>query len=230
MKDVTAFLHARREKALSVKEMRKVDARAVSLGLPVYLMMENAGNALANYMVGGLGNNLAGKKITVVCGLSNNGGGGFASARHLSYYGAKVTVILLGKPRDIRTDGATLQWKTIEGVDSISKIVVSRNTKEELQRIRQAMTGADGIIDAILGTGYSSKKIRGPASSAIDLVNASTTAYVVSNDVPSGIDPDTGMVPDKAISPDITVVLHQMKRRLHDAGNKVVVSIGIPQR
>lgn len=208
--------------------MRKVDARAVSLGLPVYLMMENAGNALARYMVAGLENNLAGKKITVVCGLSNNGGGGFSSARHLSYYGAKVTVILLGKPRDIRTEDAKLQWKTIERVDSISKIVVSRNTKEELQRIRKAIIGADGIIDAILGTGYSSKKIREPASSAIDFINASTTAYVISNDVPSGIDSDTGIVPDKAVSPDITVILHQMKKGFQGAGDRVVVSIGVP--
>jgi NAD(P)H-hydrate repair Nnr-like enzyme with NAD(P)H-hydrate epimerase domain len=35
------------ERILSVKEMREVDAKAVSLGLPIFLMMENAGNALA---------------------------------------------------------------------------------------------------------------------------------------------------------------------------------------
>lgn len=207
--------------------MRQVDARAVSHGLPVYLIMENAGNALARYMVEGLGDS-AGKKITVVCGLSNNGGGGFASARHLSYHRAKVMVVLLGKPRDIRTKDAKVQWKTIESVASISKIVVSSNTRKELGRMRKAIASSDGIIDAILGTGYSSKKIRDPASSAIDFINAST-AYVVSNDVPSGIHADTGIIPDKAVLPDITVVLHRMKTGLKDAGNIAIASIGIPQ-
>lgn len=53
-----------KEKILSVKEMRKVDAKAVSLGLPVFLMMENAGNALARSMLDGL-QDLQGKKVVV---------------------------------------------------------------------------------------------------------------------------------------------------------------------
>jgi hypothetical protein len=64
------------KKAITVKEMRKVDARAVSLGLPVYLMMENTGNALARQLLLGLRVNVRGKKVAIVCGLSNNGGAG----------------------------------------------------------------------------------------------------------------------------------------------------------
>ncbi len=47
-------------------------------------MMENAGNALARYVSDGLHGDINGKKTTVVCGLSNNSGGGFVTARHLS--------------------------------------------------------------------------------------------------------------------------------------------------
>ena len=39
------------DKVTTVKQMRQIDAKVVSLGLPVYLMMENAGNALARYMM-----------------------------------------------------------------------------------------------------------------------------------------------------------------------------------
>ncbi|MGI0012954.1 MAG: NAD(P)H-hydrate epimerase [Nitrososphaera sp.] len=214
-----------RDKILSVKQMRLVDARAVSLGLPVCFMMENAGNALARYMARGLGN-LEKKNVVVVCGLSNNGGGGFSSARHLSHHGANVTVVLLGKPADLRTKDTELQWKTIEKVTEISKIAA--NTNNKLKDIRKVISGADGIIDAILGTGYSGDEIREPVSTAIDLINSSK-AYVVSNDVPSGVDADTGAIRYKAVSPDITVALHQKKAGLAKVGPVAVVSVGIPQ-
>ena len=99
--------------------MRQIDARAVSLGLLVYLMMENAGNALTRHMIKGLGSHSKKKTVTIMCGLSNNSGGGFASARHMRYYGANVNVILLGRPKDIRTKDAKLQWKTLEKFESI---------------------------------------------------------------------------------------------------------------
>jgi hydroxyethylthiazole kinase-like uncharacterized protein yjeF len=204
--------------------MREVDARAVSLGLPVYIMMENAGNALAEFIRQGLGD-LEKKAVTVVCGLSNNGGGGFASARHLAYYGAKVTIVLLGRPSDILTEDAKLQWKTIERINSISKIYVSR--KMEIEQIKKVITDTDGIIDAIFGTGYSGKKIDEPESTAIDFINSSR-AYVVSNDIPSGIDADTGITPDKSVLPDMTIILHRMKVGMTNVKNSNVVSIGIP--
>lgn len=217
------------KKAITVKEMRKVDARAVSLGLPVYLMMENAGNALARQLLLGLRGNVRGKKVAIVCGLSNNGGAGFSSARHLSYYGANVSVILLGKPAHIRTKDAKLQWTTIEKTNVISKITVER--KNDLRRMKMTIADSNGIIDAILGTGYSGGKIREPASSAIDSINNSV-AYIVSNDVPSGVDADTGIIQEKAVAPDFTIILHRMKLGLQNkkivTGSTDVVSIGIP--
>lgn len=208
---------------VSIEQMRAIDANAVSLGLPVYLMMENAGNALARRMLQGL-SNLYQKKVAVVCGLSNNGGGGLAAARHLAYYGADTTLILLGNPAQLKSPDARLQWKTIENMKSIRK--VSAESKKDLDRVKDMILDADGIIDAIFGTGLSSDVIREPASSAIEYINISR-AYVVSNDVPSGIDADTGRAPHKSVEPDITVVLHMMKKGKLP-GLVVVESIGIP--
>lgn len=215
-----------KEKVLSVKEMREVDAMAVSLSLPVFLMMENAGNALARCMLDSL-QNLHGKKVTVICGPSNNGGGGFASARHLAYYGADVTVILLGKAEKIKTADSRLQWKTIMQLKCIPKIEMI-NIKQ-LDLVKTTVAESDRIIDAIIGTGYSGSKIREPVSSIIDLINASE-ARIVSNDVPSGMDADTGLIPDKAVMPDITVTLHRMKVGLtkNHLATTIVANIGIP--
>lgn len=207
--------------------MRQIDARAVSLGLPVYLMMENAGNALARHMIKGLGLQSKKKTVTVMCGLSNNGGGGFASARHMRYYGANVNVILLGRPKDIKTKDAKLQWKTLEKFESILKISVI--TKADLKRAKEMITNADGIIDAIFGTGYLGKIIKEPQRSAIELINSSK-AYIISNDVPSGTNADTGEVLDISVLPDTIVVLHRMKPGITMKKGRgfVVESIGIP--
>lgn len=107
---------------------------------------------------------------------------------------------------------------------SIEKVVVE--SQEDIVRARQMILDADGIIDAMLGTGFTGKTVREPASSVIDYINAAK-AYVVSNDVPSGTDADPGSVPDKTVVPDVTVVLH-MKKKGKIPGLVVVESIGIP--
>jgi hydroxyethylthiazole kinase-like uncharacterized protein yjeF len=210
-------------KIVSVKQMRAIDAKAVALGLPVYLMMENAGNALARHALCGLGD-LCGKKAVVVCGMSNNGGGGLASARHLAYYGADVTVILLGSSAGLKSPDARLQWKTIENMKRIAKLMAEG--KKEIDGVKHAILAADCIIDAIFGTGLMGGVIREPASSAIDYINMSN-AYVVSNDVPSGVDADTGRALGKSVKPDVVVVLH-LKKKGKLPGKAVVESIGIP--
>ena len=80
---------------ISSAEMRAIDENAEWLGVDRILLMENAGSNVARTVYQWLGG-LAGKKIVVVCGTGNNGGDGFAAARHMAGLGAKVTVILLG--------------------------------------------------------------------------------------------------------------------------------------
>ena len=81
-------------------------------------MMENAGHGVADFVVRKF-KNLKNKKIVAVCGTGNNGGDGFVASRHLAGYGAKVVVILLGSPSDLRSEEARLNWSIIEKMDSI---------------------------------------------------------------------------------------------------------------
>lgn len=101
-----------------------------------------------------------------------------------------------------------MQWKTLEKFESILKISVI--TKADLKRAKEMITNADGIKDAIFGTGYLGKIIKEPQRSAIELINSSK-AYSISNDVPSGTNADTGEVLDISVLPDTIVVLHRMK-------------------
>lgn len=68
---------------------------------------------------------------------------------------------------------------------------------------------ADVVVDAILGTGVRGS-IREPSRSAIEAINSSE-AFRVSVDIPSGLNPETGVVDDIAVSADLTVTFHSMK-------------------
>lgn len=209
---------------VTVEQMRQIDANAVNLGLPIQVMMENAGNTLARHLKDVI--DVKNKHIVVICGKGNNGGGGLVCARHLVCHNAKVNVILFGKPEEL-SDAAKTHWKILQSMSSVKLYAILE--RKSLLKKKQLILDADAIIDAIFGTGYEGK-IREPASTAIDLINESH-AYKVSNDVPSGLDPNTGKVSDKAVIADATVVLHRMKVGLHKnkfAGKITLANIGIP--
>lgn len=195
------------------------------LGMRRFLMMENAGHGLADFVAQRF-KNLKGKKIVAVCGTGNNGGDGFVASRHLAGYGAKITVVLLGSPRDLKSEEARLNWGIIEKMDSIEIIFGKELTGEVKSRIAKAGI----ILDGIFGTGIKGE-IREPYASAIDVINRSK-AYIVAVDVPSGFDPNTGKIHEKCVRADATVTFHRLKVGLAKGkkytGPVHVERIGIP--
>ncbi|MFQ5920434.1 MAG: NAD(P)H-hydrate epimerase [Nitrososphaerales archaeon] len=210
---------------ITVEQMRRIDANAVGMGLPIHLMMENAGRNLAGHLNDVL--NLKKKRrVVVISGTGNNGGGGLASARHLSCYGARVDAILLGNPERL-TDPSRRHWKILQNAKSVNAHTIPDRT--QLLGKKKLVLKADAIVDAIFGTGYEGR-IREPAATAIALINESN-AYKLSNDVPSGLDPNTGKVRDRAVRADATVALHRLKAGLNKnrfTGQIILANIGIP--
>ena len=70
-------------KFVSVKQMKKTDQNAVTYGMPIELMMENAGREICNQVLKKIKKHKF-KKILVIAGNGNNGGGVIAASRHLS--------------------------------------------------------------------------------------------------------------------------------------------------
>ncbi|MFK5856274.1 MAG: NAD(P)H-hydrate epimerase [Bacteroidota bacterium] len=94
------------EKALILEEFKEMDYYAVSnYGLPIELMMENAGLQLANLIAS---NTLKEKIIKIGVGNGNNGGGGLVAARRLAGWGYTVYLDLF---TDITKDLPTIQLK-----------------------------------------------------------------------------------------------------------------------
>ena len=68
---------------VTVKQMKLIDQKAVSYGMPIELMMENAGREICNQVLKKIKKDNI-KKILVIAGHGNNGGGVIAASRHLS--------------------------------------------------------------------------------------------------------------------------------------------------
>jgi NAD(P)H-hydrate epimerase len=190
--------------------------------------MENAGHGLARIAVERFGP-LKGKHVLVVCGSGNNGGDGLAAARHLSTFGATVTVAILAKPEEIKTSEASLNWKIINGLRQVFTVRVCDST-DALNDSTPLFSEVDLIVDAIFGTGIKGR-IREPQRTAIELVNLSSSPKLAV-DLPSGMDPDTGRVTDICVRADVTVTLHKPKPGLLGdkkwVGEMFVAEIGIP--
>lgn len=213
-------------KPITSDQMYRIEENGHSvLGMHRFLMMENAGHGLADFVARRF-KNLQNKRIVAVCGTGNNGGDGFVASRHLAGYGAKITVVLLGSPSDLKSEEARLNWGIIEKMDSIEIIFGKDLTDEVKGRIAKAGI----ILDGIFGTGIKGE-IREPYASAIDAINKSK-AYVVAVDVPSGFDPNTAQIHEKCVRADATVTFHRLKVGLVKGkkytGPVHVEPIGIP--
>ena len=192
-------------KPITSDQMYRIEENGESvLGMRRFLMMENAGHGVADFVAHKF-KNLKNKRIATVCGTGNNGGDGFVASRHLAGYGAKMTVILLGSPSDLRSEEARLNWGIIEKMDSIEIIFGKELTDEVKTRIARAHI----ILDSIFGTGIKGE-IREPYTSAIDAINKSK-AYVLAVDIPSGFDPNTGQIHEKCVRADATITFHRPK-------------------
>ncbi len=165
-------------KIVSAEEMRAIDrASSERYGVPSLTLMENAGAAVAEYV---LSHHAAAERIVVFCGKGNNGGDGFVAARRLHEQGKKVQVILLAEPGDLRGDAAVMFGK-------LPGRAIAVRSSEELKGTRASLQ-ADLFLDAVLGTGFK-PPVSGLYADAIGIMNASG-APVIAVDIPSGADAD----------------------------------------
>lgn len=190
---------------ISPAEMSTVDANCEYFGLLPLQLMENAGAALARQ----IRTRAAGDKIVIVAGRGNNAGDAFVAARHLG--DLQVTVLLLGRSRDIATEEARRNWRILDEMGFDLREVRDPEDLDALSRY-------EIVVDAVFGTGVRGT-IHGIEASAIEAMN-SCGRTVISVDVPSG------MGTDKEVKPELTVTFHRPKVGM--SGKVEVASIGIP--
>lgn len=212
------------------EEMRQIDSIAADkYGIPEILLMENAGKATADVFTNILGG-LAGKMAVIIAGSGNNGGDAFVAARHIANRGAKVRVFLLGTAAHLKPAAALNRDICVKmGLD-----VYALDEERDWDRLGISLRFADGIVDGIIGTGFSGE-LRPDTAKLIKLINDSGKP-VVSIDLPSGVNSDTGAVSTVAVRADMTVTLgvpkpgHFFCPGAAHTGRLVVDDIGLPSQ
>jgi ADP-dependent NAD(P)H-hydrate dehydratase / NAD(P)H-hydrate epimerase len=210
-------------KIVTAAEMRAIDrATSERFGVPSLTLMENAGTAVADYILPRCGSV---EHFAVFCGKGNNGGDGFVIARKLHEHGKKVHVILLADPAELRGDAA-IMFKKLPATP-----VVVRASAEFNGEPVQVALGTQVCVDAILGTGFH-PPVSGLYAEAIARINA-CDAMVVAVDIPSGADADAMTLQQGMIARADSIVTFTAPRPAHlfgslTAGPTVVASIGSP--
>jgi len=215
---------------VTAAQMADVDRSAVEdFGITLLQMMEQAGSHLADVVRMEAGGDLREQRVVVAVGPGNNGGGGLVAARHLVNRGASVRVVL-ARPALRMSEAARHQLATLIAMGAHCCVATYDLTDEELEHV---LVNADVVVDAVLGY-----RIHGaPRDEAERLIGFIVRAGrpVVSLDLPSGVDPDTGEAAGIAITATATLTLALPKPGLFRgegpdrAGRVYLGDIGLPE-
>lgn len=212
------------------KQMHEIDEAAINdFGLPELALMESAGHRVAQVAKNFL-HDVNNKSICVLAGSGNNGGDALTAARYLSNMGARIKIFLTGN-KNHRTDSLNAQIRILRTMDLEIQQLDSDRAWEKLQ---VTLRFTDAVIDGILGTGFFGE-IRPSALRLIRLIN-SLSKPVISIDIPSGVEADTGFVGETAIQANCTVTLgvpkicHYICPGANYVGELFIDDIGIPQK
>ena len=224
---------------LTRAQIRQVDRLAIEeLGIPGVVLMENASRSVAEAILALLGAELAlepaAAKVAVLCGGGNNGGDGYATARHLHNAGVAVALYAARDTAQLRGDAA------------VNAHIVRRMGMPVIPILGAGQVAAHGprwgeyhvIVDALLGTGFSGE-VRQPLAAIIEHCNAVAAQAggpkVVAVDVPSGLDCDSGQPAGATVRADVTVTFVALKVGFSAAsaqpylGRLIVAGIGAPE-
>jgi len=175
--------------------MRQLDRRAAAeYGIHEQLLMENAGESAAITLLNRF--DYLPDSYLIVCGAGNNGGDGLVVARKLHSNDLPVRVVIFGDPKKYR--GAALHNFKISQKINLDPVV-----NPKIQTFRKMISEAAVLIDALFGTGID-REVSGIYREVITEINACKKP-VVSLDIPSGINGDTGEIMGICVNAAMTV-------------------------
>lgn len=175
---------------LAPEQMGQADALTIARGTPGTVLMERAGQGVADRAM-----TMAhhpGANILVLCGPGNNGGDGYVAARLLAQADYNVTVVALGDTSRLTGDAASAfhAWQGPTHLDADFRNQVL-------------------IIDALFGAGLA-RPLEGRAAELVDRANKAACP-ILAVDLPSGVDGRTGDALGSAIEAKHSITFHRLK-------------------
>jgi len=208
---------------INIKKARLIDEKATKeFGLSTLVLMENAGRSVAEEII-----KLKKKKIAIFCGKGNNAGDGFVCARHLLSRGLNPDIFLLAEISEVKNEARINLDILLKLKPKIFKI-----NEDNFLFYKNKIKDYDLIIDAIFGIGLKGE-ISGLFKEVIKAIN-SLAKYVVSVDVPSGLDANTGRILGTCIKANKTITFLAIKKGMlinkgpRYCGKILVKDLGFP--
>lgn len=209
--------------------MRTIDKLSIEeFKIPGIVLMENAAICVVNVILAHI-KNTENDKIIIVAGKGNNGGDGFAIARHLYQKNIDVSVIFVGDINAVMGDALI----NLNIIKALKVPIFKIKSEKEIIIVKKIILQADIIVDAILGTGLTGEP-KGLIKQVINTINENSH-YTIAVDVPSGVNADTGQT-SIAVKANITVTFALIKQGLllypsiEYVGELIVADIGIPKQ
>ena len=206
-------------RVVTVAQMREIEARAEQeYGLTGTKLMEVAGRNVAEAVRARFGGDVTRRETLTLVGPGNNGGDGRVMARYLAQWGARSTLYA---------------WKERRLEVGAQYIPVN----DDLAAVREALTHADIVVDALLGIGATrplDERMRALLRLVAEERERRPEMSLLALDAPTGVNCDTGAVDEGAIRADVTVTLAYPKVGLFVfpgggyIGELVVGEIGLP--
>jgi NAD(P)H-hydrate epimerase len=210
-------------RVLTAEAMREVDRRAIEeIGVPGLVLMENAAIGVAD-AIGETFPEAA--SAAVFCGPGNNGGDGFAVARHLAARGYEVLVFLAGREPggDAGTQLAICRRLGID-VDPVEE--------DGVEQALAAAAGCDLVVDALFGTGLG-RPLAGLHAALVEGISE-LPVPCVAVDIPSGLHGSRARPLGPHVHADLTVtffapkVAHVLAPAADAVGELTVADLGVP--
>ncbi len=210
--------------------IREVDRLAIDeFGMAGVVLMENAARHALDVALD-LVEGVERPTVAVLCGGGNNGGDGFAVARHLSNAGLTVRVGMMTPMARLSGD-AQVNAMIAKRMGLELRSIATRGSVARLAR------GAHLIVDALFGTGLD-RPLAGAALRVVGEINAAAKksgATALSLDLPSGLDAEAGAALGDAVRADVTVTFAGLKRGFLEPsswaflGEVIIADIGAPR-
>ena len=191
------------------------------------IIIENVGVQGAKTILNTVDEHLLQSEVIFLAGKGNNASDGVAIARHLANYGLKCRVFILfseGECKEALT--AQLKMAKAYGV-AVNYIDSAFQLSSYFEQVQPSL-----VVDCLFGTG-----VQLPLSNfmyeVIDYINGHTE-YIISVDIPSGVEGDTGFIQGNAFRADMTLAVgfsklgHYVADGARYTGELFVLDVGFP--
>lgn len=216
-------------KIITAQQMYELEERAnKEYSITQVQLMENAGRGVAQWIDRFVEEKSIPKEVLIICGGGNNAGDGFVGARYLQDMGFRVSVICLVKEDELKGP-AKINYNKLKRIKKLS--IYKAFNKIQLERLGYIFKDTPLILDCILGTGIKGE-VKGFFREVIEYIN-SLSKKVISVDIPSGMDANTGNGLCIKANATLTMGLPKvglLKPGIEDTvGYLHIIDIGLPQ-